>query len=140
MTTSRAIRRAFDAGFEALDLNLTQALLLAYVARFGPMTQTQLADCVGIGRAAAGAIIDALHDRGAVRRDADPHDRRVWRVSVTPRGAELAAKVDEVDATLCAQLRAGIGRTERQQLVQLLLQLHANALAVLDEADPEEEH
>jgi DNA-binding MarR family transcriptional regulator len=139
MATSRAVRRAFDVALEEVSLNLTQGMVLAYVEQFGPLTQTQLADRVGIGRAATGTIIDAMHERGLVRRDTDPNDRRVWRITLTRQGKEIAARVVEIDTKLRSELRAGLRRDERQQLVQQLVRLQQNALAALGEDDSEKE-
>ena len=83
MSTARLIRDAFDARLKPLDLNLTQASLLAYVAEFGATTQTRLADQLGTGRAAMGTVVDGLERRGLIERHPDPDDRRVWRVDVT---------------------------------------------------------
>jgi DNA-binding MarR family transcriptional regulator len=131
MATSRAVRRAIDVTLEPLGLNLSHWLLLAVLEQFGPMSQTQLADQIAIGRAAAGSIVDGLHDRGLVKRDADPNDGRVWRVSLTRRGKEFRAKVVDVEVEFRSKLRAGLARDERRQLVKLLLHLQANALGVL---------
>jgi len=54
MATARLVRVAFDTRLAPLDLNLTQASLLGYVAEFGATTQTDLADHLGIGRAQIG--------------------------------------------------------------------------------------
>jgi DNA-binding MarR family transcriptional regulator len=133
MATSRVVRRAIDVALEPFELNLSQWLLLACLEQFGPMTQTQLADRIGMGRAAAGSIVDGLHDRGLVKRDADPNDRRVWRVSLTKPAKQLRAKLVDVEIDFRANLRAGLARDDRRRLVQLLLRLQANALAILGE-------
>jgi MarR family transcriptional regulator for hemolysin len=132
MATSRAIRRAFDARLADLSLNLTESSLLVYVQESGSLTQTQLADRLAIGRAATGAVIDALERRRLLERRPDPADRRVWLVAATPGGKELAARVIEVDRGLRAELRAGISREERQQLARLLVRLQENAAGVLE--------
>ena len=44
MATARLVRDAFDCRLASLDLNLTQASLLGYVAEFGAATQTRLAE------------------------------------------------------------------------------------------------
>lgn len=126
MATARLIREAFDARLEAVDLNLTQASLLAYVAEFGATSQTQLADQMGIGRAAIGNVIDRLEARSLVERQPDPDDRRVWRVDLTDDGRVLAKQVVEIDEVLRAELRHGIGREERQALSWVLSRLQQN--------------
>ncbi len=131
MSTARLLRVAFDARLAPLDLNLTQASLLGYVAEFGTTTQTDLADHLGIGRAAIGSVIDRLQARGLVERQPKEHDRRVWLVAITAGGQDLAAQVAEVDAVLRAELRRGIGREERQALAWVMTRLQQNLGAAI---------
>jgi len=126
MATARLVREAFDARLVPLDLNLTQASLIGYVAEFGATTQTQLADHLGIGRAAIGSVIDRLERRTLVERQPDPNDRRVWRVDITDTGRDMAQRIGEIDEVLRAELRRGIGREERQALSWVLTRLQQN--------------
>lgn len=130
MQTARAIRRAYETRLAPLDLNLSQASILGFLAG-GPASQTQLASSLGIGRAAAGAIVDSLEKRGLVERQPDPGDRRVWLVAVTKAGAALAKPVQEIDRALRTDLRAGISRNERQLLAELLVRLQQNLTTIL---------
>ena len=131
MATARLVRQAFDCRLATLDLNLTQASLIAYVAEFGATSQTRLADHLGIGRAAIGTVIDQLQRRGFVERTPDPNARRVWRVDVTDNGRALAADIAEVDEVLRAELRYGIGREERQALAWVMTRLQNNVDAAI---------
>lgn len=126
MSTARTMREAFDLRFAPLGLNLTQAMVLAYVHEFGPVNQTQIADQLRVGRAIVGAIIDRLQDRLLVERLPDPVDRRVWRVGVTPTGADLAREIAAIDEVLRAELRNGISRQERQALAAVMARLQQN--------------
>ncbi len=133
MATARLIREAFDARLKPLDLNLTQASLLAYVAEFGATTQTGLAEKMGTGRAAMGTVVDGLEKRGFIERHPDPDDRRVWRVDITNVGRELAARVVGVDEVLRGELRHGIGREERQALSWVLTRLQVNLQSAINQ-------
>jgi MarR family transcriptional regulator for hemolysin len=133
MATARLIREAFDARLKPLDLNLTQASLLAYVAEFGAITQTRLAEKMGTGRAAMGTVVDGLEKRGLIERHPDPDDRRVWRVDITNDGRELAARVVGVDEVLRGELRHGIGREERQALSWVLTRLQVNLQSAINQ-------
>lgn len=126
MATARLVRLAFDSRLAPLDLNLTQASLLGYVNEFGATTQTDLADRLGIGRAAIGSVIDRLQARGLVERQPRPDDRRVWLVAITDSGAELARQINDVDQVLRAELRHGLGREERQALAWVMTRLQQN--------------
>jgi DNA-binding MarR family transcriptional regulator len=140
MSTARLLRTAFDARLAPLDLNLTQASLLGYVAEFGATTQTDLADHLGIGRAQIGSVIDRLEARGLVERRPKPDDRRVWLVAITDEGLALADRVNEVDTVLRAELRRGIGREERQALAWVMTRLQQNLATAITatpvDADP----
>ena len=133
MATARAIRQSYDQRFNDLDLNLSEASVLAYVAEHGALSQTQIAKSLGLGRAATGALIDVLEDRALVQRQTDPDDRRVWLVEITIAGKELVEEVYLRDQILRKQLRTGITRQERQQLAAVLVRLGNNLASVLAE-------
>jgi DNA-binding MarR family transcriptional regulator len=132
MATSRAIRRAYDLRLAEIGLNLSEAMLLAYVDQQGAMTQTQLADRMSMGRPAMGAVVDALERRGLVERRRHATDRRVWLVAPTDAARSVVDQIATIDQALRTQLRAGISRAERQALAQTLLRLQANLAAVFD--------
>ncbi|MFN3218802.1 MAG: MarR family winged helix-turn-helix transcriptional regulator [Acidimicrobiales bacterium] len=133
MATARAIRQCYDQRFADLGLNLSEASLLAFVEESGPLTQTRLAQRLGLGRAATGSVIDSLEKRGLVERQPDPDDRRVWLVTVTRTGKDLVEQVNASDQVLRSELRAGISRADRQQLAALLVRLQENLAAALDD-------
>ena len=133
MATARAIRQSYDQRFSDLDLNLSEASVLAYVAEHGALSQTQIAKSLGLGRAATGALIDVLEDRALVQRQTNPDDRRVWLVEITIAGKELLEEVYVRDQLLRKQLRNGITRQERQQLAAVLVRLGNNLASVLAE-------
>jgi MarR family transcriptional regulator, transcriptional regulator for hemolysin len=137
MATSRQIRRAYDWRLKDIDLNLSEACLLAYVVEHGPLTQTQVAERIGMGRAPAGTIIDSLSKRGLLVRLPDATDRRVWLLSATEAGLALAAEISDVEAKLRVELRNGLSRPERQQLARTLVRIQENlANVLLDESEP----
>ncbi len=129
MATARLIREAYDEALTPLGLNLTSASLLAYVAENGAITQTALAERLGIGRAAAGTQVDRLEQRSLVCRRADDADRRVWLVTVTPEGDALSGQISAIDADVRHRLRAGIDRHERQLLASLLVRMQHNLIS-----------
>ena len=134
MATARAIRAAYDRRFACLGLNLSKASLLSYLDESGPLTQTQLAEGLGLGRAATGSVVDDLEKRGCVERQPDADDRRVWRIAIQPSGKDLVHEIHGIDRELRQQLRSGIPRSERQRLAGLLLHLQSNLADILAEA------
>jgi DNA-binding MarR family transcriptional regulator len=133
MAASRGVRRAYDSRLAGLDLKLSEAFLLGHVHRHGPLTQTQVAEGLGIGRAATGSIIDALERKDLVERSAHAGDRRVWLVATTERAGPVVDQLAAVDVALREELWTGISRAERRQLSEILLRLQGNLAAVLNE-------
>jgi DNA-binding MarR family transcriptional regulator len=133
MATSRDLRRAYDTRLAGLDLKLSEAFLLGHVHTHGPLTQTQLAEGLGIGRAATGSLVDALERKGLVERAAHAGDRRVWLVATTADAGPVVAELTAVDVALREELWTGISRAERRQLSETLLRLQDNLGAVLNE-------
>lgn len=130
MATARAVRRAYDRRLAEVGVNLTEASVLAHLGDGGSLTQVQLARRIGTSRARVGAHVDALAAKGAVERRADPADRRVWRVGLTPSGAELWKRTIEVDREVRGHLRAGLSAADRALLDALLERVRANVEAM----------
>ena len=66
-----------------LGIGEGDARALLHIAAHPGIRPSQLRDHLGITSPGVTALIDRLVDRGIVRRDVDPHDRRVNRISVT---------------------------------------------------------
>ncbi len=133
MAAARQIRCLYDERFACLDLNLSQASLLAYVCEFGANTQTTLAERMGLGRAATGTVIDQLEARDLLERMPDPEDRRVWLIAPTDAGRSLVARISEIDTVVREQLRDGISRSDRQQLASVLVRIQDNLATSLQD-------
>jgi DNA-binding MarR family transcriptional regulator len=135
MATSRNLRRAYDARLAGVGLKISEAYLLAHVHKQGPMTQTQLAEGLGLGRAATGALVDALERKGLVERSAAASDRRVWLVTATERAAPVVGEVTAVDVAIREKVWTGISGAERRQLSEILQRLDSNLAAILNERE-----
>ena len=133
MAASRSMRRAYDHRLAGVGLKPSEAFLLSHVHTRGPMSQTQLAEGLGIGRAATGALIDALESKELVERTADAADRRVWLVASTGRAAALVDEVAALDDALRAEMWSGISRAERRTLSEILLRLQGNLAAIVND-------
>lgn len=79
----RARSTALATARRALGIGEGDANALLHIAENPGIRPTQLREHLGITAAGVTALIDRLVDRGAVRRDIDPNDRRVNRISLT---------------------------------------------------------
>lgn len=133
MHAARAVRSAFNAGLQELGLTMTEAGVLANLDVHGLLTQVELAQRLHIGRAAMGAVVDALQDRDLVVRRADPLDRRVWNVELTPAGRTLSQRFEARHAEIRAALHSGMPAADRKALGRLLAELAGNAEAYTEQ-------
>ena len=99
----------------------SQLAALATVERHGPITLGDLAGHERVRPPTMTRIVAGLEETGLLRREIDPSDRRVARVTITPEGSRLLAR----------------SRTRKDAfLASLLEQLDSEELAVVERAVP----
>jgi DNA-binding MarR family transcriptional regulator len=83
-------------------------LVVLFQIRQGVTSPVALASRLGISRAVVTGLLDRLEQRGLVRREADPTDRRRLRLVVTPAGIAASQRLGQaVVADLARQLVMG---------------------------------
>jgi DNA-binding MarR family transcriptional regulator len=88
--TARRLRQ--ESGTEG-ETSPTLTAALATVEREGPLTPSALAQHEGIQRPTATRVLARLEEGGLVTRTADPADRRVAHVAITPAGRALLKRI-----------------------------------------------
>ena len=101
----RAVHDELDRRLEAHGANLWHWLLLRKASDSAGASQRELAEKMGIEPPTLVRHLDKLADEGLVERRADPDDRRVVRVVVTPAGHERLAQLHPVVHELDQELR-----------------------------------
>jgi DNA-binding MarR family transcriptional regulator len=98
-TTYRAIRvlavhkAKLAVALQEFGLHLGQESMLAQLWREDGLTQSQLAERLGVSAPAITKVVRGLERDGLVRRDQDNLDARVLRVYLTEQGLALKAPV-----------------------------------------------
>jgi len=128
--TAKAMREAFEETLAAAGGSLATWVVLSALSSEGCISQTALAGHIQLEGATITHHIDRLEGLGLVRRRADPADRRVRRLEITPKGArlhrELVSAVRELDATATA----GLSEQERARLRRALDHIQSNLTAL----------
>lgn len=78
--------------FGLTDAQYNVLSLLDSQAPNGWLTQMQLGEMLLVSRANITGLIDRLEGAGFVERQADPEDRRVCRITLTPAGRKITDK------------------------------------------------
>jgi MarR family transcriptional regulator for hemolysin len=104
-STSRAWRQAVDRRLKYLGVSQASWMTIAYAAKArSPLSQSELADKLGVEGATMVAMIDRLVNAGLVTREASTTDRRVKRVVLTPAGSKIYDRVKAEAAALRKEL------------------------------------
>jgi DNA-binding MarR family transcriptional regulator len=128
--------RVYNGRFRTTGLNQSQVAALIHLDRVEEISQRELAERLGMQKAAAGTLIDGLEGKGLVERTRGREDRRLQLVSITDAGRRVVDEVDHMAEALGTALRQGIARDERAQLVSILQRLRDNLREMEKEAAP----
>ena len=107
-------------------VSLVHWVILTALWRHDGMTIGELARYYKADNAVLTRTLDRMTNRGLVRREADPKDRRVVRVRLTKKAKELSHLVDyykDINRTLLK----GFSKQERHALFALLERVIANS-------------
>jgi MarR family transcriptional regulator for hemolysin len=121
----RAVHDELDRRLQSHDANLWHWLLLRKAADSEGASQRELAERMGIEPPTLVRHLDKLADEGLVERRADPDDRRVVRVVVTPAGHERLAQLHPIVHELDQELRGILTKRDAEVLTRALPRIHA---------------
>lgn len=97
--------------------------VLAALDEYGELSQAQLGRHLGLDRNDVNAVVNRLHDAAAVRRGADPVDRRRNVVAITPVGNERLQELEVHAAAVQDELLAALSPSERAELNNLMIKV-----------------
>ncbi|QIJ66587.1 MarR family transcriptional regulator [Streptomyces sp. JB150] len=85
-----------------------------------PYGMSELGSMLGLAKSSLTGLVDRTAQRGLVRREADPRDKRAVRVRLTEEGASLARQFYDAACRRIEELPSGLAPAEREQLAALL--------------------
>lgn len=94
-----------------LERNL---FILSLVGSREYITQQCLANCMDIDKAAMVRIIDYLSEKGLVKREVNPEDRREHIVKATPKAQKLIPRIRDMFRAVNDDAFKGFTKEERQ--------------------------
>ncbi|MBX3443695.1 MAG: MarR family transcriptional regulator [Planctomyces sp.] len=94
-TTSHTLRRALSTRLAEEKMTLRQWEVLAWLSRKGELSQTQLAECLGIEPHTLTGVVTRMERDGWLKRVPCPTDRRRFSVHPTPRAETVWARAAE---------------------------------------------
>jgi MarR family transcriptional regulator for hemolysin len=125
-TAARTWRQALDRRLKSLGMSQASWMTIAVAARAeAPMSQSELADRLGVEGATMVAMVDRLVKAGLVVREPSQSDRRVNRVVVTEAGMRLFDIVKSQAAAVRKELLKQIDPKKLAIATELLETLQA---------------
>lgn len=71
-------------------------------------------------------VLDRMEERGLIRRERDPRDRRIWRIWLTQEGKQLQTVLPPIAVEIRDRAMQGIPCEERELFSHILDQAIAN--------------
>jgi DNA-binding MarR family transcriptional regulator len=105
---ARQMRTYADQVAQAHGMTRAQMVILARLERQPDISQNELAAVAEVAPMTIARLIDRLEELGLVKRCADPEDRRIWRLRLTPAAAPLLREFKRFRAKLHRVMTKGI--------------------------------
>lgn len=122
-------RMTFEQVLAKHQLRRRQYLMLLVLRDEGPMSQQALGQRLGMDRTTTMQLAQALAEAGALARQDDPNDRRVYLLSLTAAGRRLTATLEGLIKRAELELLAPLAADERKRFA-------AQLRAILDAQAP----
>jgi len=108
--------RRVRAAAASHELSLTEAAVMARLAKDGPATTAELARAESMKPQSMGATIAALEEMGVVERRPHPTDGRQVNIELTAKGATMRKSAKDAKRTWLAQAIAQLDKREQETL------------------------
>lgn len=128
--TAKELREAFEDVLERAGGSLGTWIVLSAIKDEGIVSHRVLASHAHVDGATITYHVDRAEKLGLVTREADPDDRRVKRLRLTPAGESLYTELWAAASAFQTDAMAGITDAEQARLQRALAKIRANLAAL----------
>ena len=129
---ARAHRKRADELLNQVGLHAGQEMMIDALWNEDAMSQSDLADALGIRKATVTIALIPLGRDGLIERERDANDQRVIRVRLTHKGREKGAGIRRAWAALDEQTTRDLTEAELTCLENLLGKIRSNLASTLN--------
>lgn len=115
-----AARAVIDLTLRQFDLGSTQWYVLWHLVHDGPLAQRDLLTLLQVEKATLSGVVAALVRKGFVEQRTDPDDQRQKRLTITPSGQALWAKLPDPIQLILQTAFAGVTEDELATTTRVL--------------------
>lgn len=124
--TALALKNELGRRFKPYDITVEQWRVLNRLWEKDGLTQKELAEQIFKDQPNTTRILDKLQNKGIIRREASPDDRRAFIINLTDEGRMLREQLLPVARRMGEDVFTGISEEEQQLLKVLLNKICAN--------------
>lgn len=117
------MRAKMDQKLVGLELLAPQCGMLKLLDVIGPMSQNELSDELCIDKTSIVKFVDKLEKKQLVKRATQTTDRRVKKVSITPKGQKLISIIAKLRKEVEKEYLEPLTEHEKQVLFQAIPKL-----------------
>lgn len=115
----RTFRQMMFVPSDVQDLTISQAMLLARLARHGPCNASAIGEMMDITSGSVTALTDRLIKRGLICREQDEQDRRVAIFSLTVEAQQFVQAMHERRLARLQEICTHLGEERSDTLIAL---------------------
>lgn len=134
-TTSHSLRRALTARLAKEDVTLRQWEVLASLSAHGTVSQTQLAECLGLEPHTIAGILNRMVRDGWLERRCCEEDRRRNLVHPTPKAESVWSRLSQICRDVQDQAVAGLSEAELSEFQRICEKIRANVAGPEEDAE-----
>lgn len=123
---ARQMRTHVDQAAREHGTTRAQWVILARLERQPDLSQNELAALAELAPITVARHIDRLEEQGLVERHADPRDRRIWRLRLTPAAAPVLRELQRYRRKLHDVMAKGIDPSILDAVVGGLRRMKSN--------------
>ncbi len=123
---ARLMKTRADQRARLNGMTRAQWVILARLERQPGLTQNDIAAIVEVEPITVARLVDRLETHGLLERRADPKDRRVWRLHLTPAAEPVLRDIHRHKRELRDEITEGVDPALIEKVIEGLLKMKAN--------------
>lgn len=105
-------------------ITLPQFVILDFLQKGGEAKMTELAQITGVTTAAMTGIVDRLVRDNYALRNPSPNDRRIIKIRITSKGAELTKRINRQRRQMIIEIFGKLSERERKDYIMILKHIY----------------
>ncbi len=119
-TSARLIKRKMDCELERYDITTSQWAVLKLLYSKTELSQAQISDELMSDRATIGTVIFKLLDKGLIKKNLDPADRRSYVVCLTRKSKDIVKEIENKVEKVTEAALKGMSKSDIDRLFSSL--------------------